>query len=40
MPKITKVKDLMFPVELRPVYTKIKINGITSQKKIPTPWRC
>ena len=35
MPRITKIEDLMFPVELRPVYTKIKINGITSQQKIP-----
>ena len=35
MPRITKIEDLMFPVELRPVYTKIKINGITSQQNIP-----
>ena len=35
MPRITKIEDLMFPVELHPVYTKIRINGITSQQKIP-----
>lgn len=35
MPRITEFEALMFPVELRPVYTEIEINGITSQQKIP-----
>ena len=35
MPRITKIEDLMFPVELRPVFTEIKINGIKYQKDIP-----
>ena len=35
MPRITEFEALMFPVELCPIYTEIKINGITSQQKIP-----
>ena len=36
MPRITEFESLMFPVELRPVYTNIKINGIKYQKDIPS----
>lgn len=33
--RITKIDDLMFPVELRPVYTSIKIDGKESQIEVP-----
>ena len=35
MPRITEFEALMFPVELRPVFTEIKINGMKSYKNIP-----
>ena len=36
MPRITKIEDLMFPVELRPVYyTDTGCDGTRLQKKIP-----
>ncbi|MBW7897775.1 hypothetical protein B188_17280 [Candidatus Brocadiaceae bacterium B188] len=35
MARITKIDDLMFPVELRPVYTDLEING--KQTKIEVP---
>ena len=35
MPRITKIEDLMFPVELYPVYTNIEIDGKQLQKNIP-----
>ncbi|MDE0042084.1 MAG: DUF932 domain-containing protein [Candidatus Poribacteria bacterium] len=35
MPRITEFESLMFPVELRPVYTNIEIDGTQLQKKIP-----
>ena len=36
MPRITKIEDLMFPVELRPVYyMDTGIDGTPLQKHIP-----
>jgi hypothetical protein len=35
MARKTKIDDLMFPVELRPVYTNIELGGKTSQIKVP-----
>ncbi len=35
MTRITNIDDLMFPVELRPVYTGIKIEGRTSKIEVP-----
>ena len=35
MPRITGIEDLVFPVELHPVYTNIEIDGKQLQKNIP-----
>jgi len=35
MARITSINDLMFPVELHPVYTEIKVNG--KEKRIEVP---
>ena len=35
MLRITEIEPLMFPVELRPVYTNIEIDGTELPKKIP-----
>lgn len=35
MVRITNIDDLMFPVELRPIYTDIEIDGKKTQLKVP-----
>ena len=35
MLRITEIESLMFPVELRRVYTNIEIDGTQLQKEIP-----
>ena len=35
MVRITSIDDLLFPVELRPVYTEIEVSGKTTRVKIP-----
>lgn len=35
MPRITDIDDLLFPVELHPVFTEIEINGSTLKIEVP-----
>ena len=35
MTRITNIDDLLFPVELTPVYTEIKIQGVTKKLEVP-----
>lgn len=35
MGRISKIKDLMFPVELYPIYTSLKIGGVETKIEIP-----